>query len=52
MGGSRHYDYLTAAMSRERTEQFRVLFLDTRNRLFADEVQGRGRVNHTPVYPR
>jgi DNA repair protein RadC len=52
MGGSRHYDYLIAAMSRERTEQFRVLFLDTRNRLIADDVQGRGTVNHTPVYPR
>jgi DNA repair protein RadC len=45
-------DYLTAAMSREPVEQFRVLFLDTRNRLLADEVQARGTVNHTPVYPR
>ena len=44
--------YLTAAMSRERVEQFRVLFLDSRNRLLADEAQGRGTVNHTPVYPR
>ena len=35
-----------------RVEQFRVLFLDTRNRLIADEVQGRGSINHTPVYPR
>ncbi|MBY0336461.1 MAG: DNA repair protein RadC [Acetobacteraceae bacterium] len=45
-------DYLHAAMAREREEQFRVLFLDTRNRLLADEVQARGTVNHTPVYPR
>lgn len=45
-------DYLTAALSRERVEQFRVLFLDTRNRLIADEAQARGTVNHTPVYPR
>jgi DNA repair protein RadC len=45
-------DYLTMAMSRERTEQFRVLFLDTKNRLIADEAQARGTVNHTPVYPR
>jgi DNA repair protein RadC len=45
-------DYLTAAMARERIEQFRVLFLDSRNRLLADEAQGRGTVNHTPVYPR
>ena len=44
--------YLTAALSRERVEQFRVLFLDTRNRLMADEAQARGTVNHTPVYPR
>ena len=44
--------YLTAALARERVEQFRVLFLDTRNRLIADEAQARGTVNHTPVYPR
>jgi DNA repair protein RadC len=45
-------DYLTAALSRETVEQFRVLFLDSRNRLLADEAQARGTVNHTPVYPR
>ena len=45
-------DYLHAMMARERVEQFRVLFLDTRNRLLADEAQARGTVNHTPVYPR
>jgi DNA repair protein RadC len=45
-------DYLGAVLSRERTEQFRILFLDSRNRLLADEAQGRGTVNHTPVYPR
>ena len=45
-------DYLGALLSREPTEQFRVLFLDARNRLIADEAQGRGTVNHTPVYPR
>ena len=45
-------DYLGAVLSRERTEQFRVLFLDARNRLLADEAQARGTVNHTPVYPR
>nr|WP_207539981.1 DNA repair protein RadC [Sabulicella rubraurantiaca] len=45
-------DYLTAALSRERVEQFRVLFLDARNRLLADEVLGTGTVNHAPVYPR
>jgi len=44
--------YLTAAMAREPVEQFRVLFLDSRNRLLADEALTRGTVNHTPVYPR
>jgi DNA repair protein RadC len=33
-------------------EQFRILFLDKRNQLIADEVQGSGTVDHTPVYPR
>jgi DNA repair protein RadC len=45
-------DYLTAAMGHERTEQFRVLFLDGRNKLIADEVQGVGTINHAPAYPR
>ena len=45
-------DYLNAAMAREKVEQFRVLFLDSRNRLLGDEAQARGTVNHTPVYPR
>jgi DNA repair protein RadC len=44
--------YLNAALSRERIEHFRVLFLDNRNRLLADEAQARGTVNHAPVYPR
>ncbi|MBV8914316.1 MAG: DNA repair protein RadC, partial [Acetobacteraceae bacterium] len=44
--------YLTASLSRERVEQFRVLYLDNKNRLLADESQSRGTVNHTPVYPR
>jgi len=45
-------DYLNAVMAREKVEQFRILFLDTKNRLIADELQGRGTINHTPVYPR
>lgn len=45
-------DYLHAVLSRERIEQFRILFLDNRNRLLRDEAQARGTVNHTPVYPR
>ena len=44
--------YLNAVVARERIEQFRILFLDGRNRLLADEAQARGTVNHTPVYPR
>ncbi len=44
--------YLNAEVSRERVEQFRILFLDPKNRLLADEAQARGTVNHTPVYPR
>jgi DNA repair protein RadC len=45
-------DYCRAAMGFEAQEQFRILFLDKKNRLIADEVQQRGTVNHTPVYPR
>jgi DNA repair protein RadC len=45
-------DYLNAVLAREKIEQFRILFLDPRNRLIADEAQARGTVNHTPVYPR
>ncbi len=44
--------YLNAVMAREKVEQFRILFLDSQNRLLADEAQARGTVNHTPVYPR
>ena len=45
-------DYLTASMQHERTEHFRILFLDGRNKLIADEVQGHGTINHAPAYPR
>ena len=45
-------DYCMAQMAREQTEQFRILFLDRKNKLLRDEVQGRGTVDHTPVYPR
>lgn len=45
-------DYLMAVLARERVEHFRVLFLDSRNGLLADEAQARGTVSHTPVYPR
>jgi DNA repair protein RadC len=45
-------DYLRAAMAFGDREQFRILFLDKRNMLIADEVQQVGTVDHVPVYPR
>jgi DNA repair protein RadC len=45
-------DYLQLALSHEPIEQFRVLFLDRKNVLIKDEVQQRGTVDHTPLYPR
>ncbi len=45
-------DYCRAAMAFASREEFRLLFLDKRNFLIADEVQGVGTVDHTPVYPR
>ncbi len=45
-------EYLRATMAFATREEFRVLFLDKRNYLIADEIQGRGTVDHTPVYPR
>ena len=44
--------YLRVRMAHEKTECFRVLFLDSKNRLIGDEELQRGTVNHTPVYPR
>jgi DNA repair protein RadC len=45
-------DYCRSAMAFADREQFRVIFLDKRNQLIADEVQQTGTVDHTPVYPR
>lgn len=45
-------DYLRLAQSFADIEQFRILFLDKRNMLIADEIQGKGTVDHTPVYIR
>ncbi len=45
-------DYCRTAQAFAEKEQFRVLFLDKRNQLIADEVQQTGTVDHTPVYPR
>ncbi|QDG77016.1 DNA repair protein RadC [Labrenzia sp. PHM005] len=49
---SKVMDYLQATMERSDIEQFRVLYLDKKNGLIADEVQQTGTVDHTPVYPR
>jgi DNA repair protein RadC len=45
-------DYCSARMARNPIEEFRVLFLDRKNILIADEPQARGTVDHAPVYPR
>src|SRR2546423_699239 len=45
-------DYCRAAQAFAEKEQFRILFLDKRNQLIADEVQQEGTIDHTPVYPR
>jgi DNA repair protein RadC len=45
-------DYCRTAMAFADKEQFRVLFLDKRNQVIADELQQTGTVDHTPVYPR
>ena len=45
-------DYCSAAMARNPREEFRVLYLDRKNALIADEVQATGTIDHTPVYPR
>ena len=45
-------DYCHTVMAHRETEQFRILFLDRKNTLVADEEQARGTVDHVPVYPR
>lgn len=45
-------DYCHTAMAHRETEQFRILFLDRKNVLIADEEQAQGTVDHVPVYPR
>lgn len=45
-------DYCHTTMAHRETEQFRVLFLDRKNVLIADEEQAKGTVDHVPVYPR
>lgn len=45
-------DYCAATMAHEQNESFRVLFLNKKNELIADEIQQKGTVDHTPAYPR
>lgn len=45
-------DYCRITMADRQVEEFRILFLNQKNTLIADEVQQRGTVDHTPVYPR
>jgi len=45
-------DYCHTVMAHRETEQFRILFLDRKNRLISDETLGQGTVDHVPVYPR
>jgi len=45
-------DYCHTTMAHHETEQFRILFLDRKNVLIADEEQAKGTVDHVPVYPR
>lgn len=45
-------NYIHAAMAHSQTEEFRILFLDKKNQLIADEIQQKGTVDHAPVYPR
>ena len=44
-------DYCKVSMQHIKTEQFRILFLDRKNVMIADELQQSGTVDHTPVYP-
>jgi DNA repair protein RadC len=49
---SRLIEYCEAAMANENKEHFRLLFLNKKNEVIADEVQQSGTVDHTPAYPR
>ena len=45
-------NYVSAKIRHEKTEQARVLYLDRKNKLIADELAGQGTVDHAPIYPR
>lgn len=49
---TRLMDYCHMTMANEKKEHFRILFMNKKNELIADEIQGSGTVDHTPAYPR
>lgn len=49
---TRLMDYCHVTMAHEKREHFRILFLNKKNEMLADEIQGSGTVDHTPAYPR
>lgn len=49
---TRLMDYCQATMAHEKKEHFRILFLNKKNEMIADEIQSSGTVDHTPAYPR
>ncbi len=49
---SKLIDYCRLTLQHETREQFRVLFLDVKNQIIADEILGEGTIDHAPVYPR
>lgn len=49
---TRLIDYCHMSMAHETREHFRILFLNKKNEMIADEIQGSGTVDHTPAYPR
>ena len=49
---SRLMDYCTSTMAHEQREHFRIIFLNKKNEMIADEIQNSGTVDHTPAYPR
>lgn len=49
---TRLMDYCHATLAHEKKEHFRILFLNKKNEMIADEIQGSGTVDHTPAYPR
>lgn len=49
---TRLMDYCTSTMAHETREHFRIIFLNKKNEMIADEIQNSGTVDHTPAYPR